>query len=65
MNNYSVYLETQTYQSDLKLETLQAEFLNHLPYFALERMSFLMVSLITGFSNTLLTHLHQHKSELI
>jgi len=38
-----VYLDTQTYQPDLKLETLQDEFLNHMPYFALERMSFLMV----------------------
>lgn len=37
-----VYLDTQTYEPDLKLETLQAEFLNHFPYFALERMSFLM-----------------------
>ena len=47
--NNSVYLETQTYQSDLKLETLQAEFLNHFPYFALERMSFLMVSIIIAY----------------
>ena len=44
--NNSVYLETQTYQSDLKLETLQAEFLNHFPYFSLERMV-RMVSFIT------------------
>ena len=47
--NNSVYLETQTYQSDLKLETLQAEFINHLPYCALERMSSVMVSLITAY----------------